>query len=481
MPGRKFPFLKKSKNQQHQYAVIIGAGEVGFHVAARLAEESRQVTVVDTNPEALRRLTDSLDVQTLQGSGCSPSVLQQAQIGRANLVLAVTDSDEDNLLACFFAAQLAPDAVKIARLRNEDYTSFFERHPNEQLKLNMLINPAVAMVEAVSRLIAFPGAVEYSEFADRRLKLIGVRMIEGPLLGRPLTNFSVIMDEPDVRVAALVRGTDLIIPSGSDVLQAGDVAYFACTESAVPAVRRTTNPSLSLTRNIFIIGGGEMGMNLALKLETQGYHVKLLEKNLERCRFLSERLSSSVVLHGDGTRQDVLREENASAMDVVVAMTGSEETNVLICLLARSLSAEKESSGGNGKHGGLRTITRINNSAYLPLARALGIDHCISPRLSTINSILKFVRADHVLSVIPIREDEAEAFEIVVPENSPITLSPLSGAGLPKDAAILALLRGNELAIPKGDTLIRPGDRLTVFARAGSLKNLMKCLTPPDM
>ncbi len=458
----------RRSNPDYKNYLIIGAGEVGFHLATRLAaDKSRRVTVVDIDPDALARLSASLDLQVMQGSGCNPVVLSEAGVEKADLVLAVTSSDEDNLVACFFASQLAPSAIKIARLRNEDYNAFFETHSTGNFHINMLINPVVEMTRAVDNIISFPGALEYSEFADKRLKFIGVRMQGGPLVGRPLTNFSVIINEPNVRVAALVRDEKLIIPTGADTLEDGDIAYFACTEEAVPAVKRCTRPEAGFLGNILIIGGGNIGLQMAKTLENRLYHVKVLEKDKERCRFLAEQLDRAVVLHGDGTKQEVLREENAGAMDVIIAATGNEETNVLMCLLARSM-------------GKPRTITRVNNSAYLPLARTLGIDHCVSPRLSTVNSIMKYLRRGRVLSAVPVQENEAEAIEMVVEEGAPVTKSTLAMLQLPKDISFLGILRGQEFFVPKGGTQVLAGDRLTVFARRDSLGALASFLLKPE-
>ncbi len=444
--------------------VIVGAGEVGFHIARRLAQESKQVVVVDQNAEALRRVSEVLDVQTVQGSGCSPVVLSDAGVMDAHIFLAVTDSDEINIISCLFANAIAPESRKIARIRNEEYHLFQDALTNEPLSISTIINPEKEVIKAIDRMLAMPGAVDFSEFADGHVKLVGVRLEQGPLIGRRLMQFREVVEDVNVIIAAIVRKDELIIPGGRDEILTGDIVYFVCKDTSLETVRQISGRDTAPVKSALIIGGGNIGLRLAMLFERKGLHVKLVDKDKARCMVLAEKLGSTLVLHGDGTDQDFLREENVDAMDVVISLTSDEEINILSSLLAKNLGAKK-------------TVTRVNKAAYQPLVGAIGIDHSVSPRLAAVNSILHHIRRGKVLSSVSIRGEGAEALEAVALADSDVVGKPVRELGFPRGTLLLAIVRGKEVVIPSGDSVINPEDRIIILTTREEISRVEQALT----
>ncbi|QJT08183.1 Trk system potassium transporter TrkA [Oceanidesulfovibrio marinus] len=445
-------FWRREPSKATQSTIVIaGAGEVGFHIAKRLASENKQVVVVDQNPAALRRLADTLDVQTIEGSASSPKILDVAGVEDADIFLAVTDSDEINIIACFFANILNPDAVKLARIRNDEYSLYRDALTGETLNISMLINPEVEIIKTIERMVTVPGALEYSEFVGGKVKLIGLRLKEPRYAGLSLIKLREEMGDVSLIIGAILRNERLIIPTGRDTVEQGDLLYVVTEDRDIPEICRAFGCEHLAIRDVLIIGGGNIGLKLATLFERKGYHVKLVDKDEDRCQWLAGVLNKTIVLKGDGTDQDFLLEENVAAMDLVVSLTGDEETNILSSLLSKNMGAKK-------------TITRVNKTAYLPLVRAIGIEHSVSPRLSAVNSILHYVRKGSVLSTVSIKGEEAEALEAIALEKSGVVNKPLKEIDFPKGAIVLCLVRGDRVIVPTGDTVILPEDRIIILA-----------------
>ncbi|EPR30953.1 TrkA-N domain protein [Alkalidesulfovibrio alkalitolerans DSM 16529] len=444
--------------------VIVGAGEVGFHIARRLSREDKEVVVVDKNPEALRRVSEHLDAQTILGSGSSPKVLIEAGIKGADILLAVTDSDDANIMSCLFARALAPQITKVARIRNEEYTEFQDALARDILNISMVINPEVETVKTVLNLVRLPGAREVNEFADGRISMVGVRATPGSVLsGLKLTEVRSVLGGVDLIVGAIVRGSELIVPTGRDVINDGDLVYFACATHDRQKAMERFGKQQKAARNILVVGGGAIGLRLCRALEKERYRVKLIETSAERCELLSAQLDNTTVLCGDGTDQDLLREENASAMDMVVALTGDDETNVLTCLLAKSMGAR-------------RAIARVNKFAYVPLIQAIGLDNVVSTRLSAINSILHAIRRGKVISTALLQGDEAEIMEAIALEHSAIVDRPIKDLDFPRGALILCVMRGDEVRVPTGDFVVKPKDRVIILSAREAVQTVEKSL-----
>lgn len=444
--------------------VIVGAGEVGFHIASRLATENKDVVVVDRSPQALKRVADQLDVKIVEGSGSNPVVLQDAGIAAAEILLAVTDSDETNLVSCLFADILSPTTKKLIRIRDSDYTAFRANLQQQPPHIDTVINPEVEVVRTVRRFLAVPGSVDVAEFADGRLKLVGVRLKQGsPLAGTPLMSVQEKTGGKRLLIAAIVREEELIIPRGKDRLEAGDLVYFIAEQSKLFESLSLLDQQAESVRRILIVGGGRIGHRLATELERDSIYTKVIESDGARARYLAETLNHAVVLHGDGSDQELLEEENVRDMDVFITLTGDEETNILTSLVAKRMGAKK-------------VITRMDKFSYFPLMTAIGIEHVISPRLSAINSILQHVRKGKVLSSVALKGEQAEAMEAVALKTSDIVGEPLKNIKFPKGAIVIAIIRGKEVIIPTGDSVIQPFDRIIILAKQQAVSRVEKVL-----
>jgi trk system potassium uptake protein TrkA len=456
--------------------IIIGAGEVGFHIAQKLSSENKEVVVIDKNPATLKRVFEHLDVQTMEGSGSNPFLLQRAGIRDADVMIAVTDSDETNIIASMFATALAPNMTKLVRIRNSDYVRFQDQMRLQDIEngdqasakclpdMGKVINPDVEVVKSIERLINYPQAVDVNEFADGRIKLIAVRAEKGPMIDRKLMNVREVVGDIGFLIAAIIRKDKLIIPSGENQIQSGDVVYFICEEKDIHTIMRHFGAPGKPVHNIVVIGGGTIARMLAEKYERGGPHIKIIEKDPARCEHLAKLLNRAVVLEGDGTDQELLQEENIAGMDLVISLTGDEETNILTSLLAKNLGVKK-------------AITRIDKYAYFPLVRAIGIENMVSSRRSAVNTILRYMRRGRVLQAASISGEEAEALEAIAQENSDLVGKSLMDLKLPKGTLILSIQRDGEIIYPTGDSKIQPQDRILILSTRKNIDKIEKALT----
>ena len=445
--------------------MIVGAGEVGFHIASRLALENKDVVVIDKDPNAIRRISDNIDAQVIVGTGSSPTVMEEAGIKEAEILLAVTDSDETNLVACLTADILSPTTRKLARVRNADFDTYHDTLREKAPHIDTVINPEIEVVKTIDRLMSVPGAVDVGEFADGRIKFIGVRLDRGArLAGLRLSKFpSIISGSSRPLVAAIIRNEDLIIPHGDSRLLPGDLIYFVCEEKNLSDTLNLFDKHADPLKRVIIVGGGRIGYRLAALLEEKSVHTKLIDKDPHRCAQLAEKLNRTVVLHGDGSDQELLAEENIQDIDVVIPLTKDEETNILVSLLTKKMGARK-------------AIARINKFSYFPLMSAIGLDQIVSPRLSAINTILQHVRRGKVLSAISIKGEQAEVLEAVALETSGIVGKPLKNIGMPKGSIVIGILRNDTVIIPTGNSVIAPDDRIVLFARREAVPKIEKIL-----
>lgn len=444
--------------------VIVGAGEVGFHIASRLAQENKDVVVIDFDPEALKRLSESLDVQTITGSGSSPAILEEAGIREAEIILAVTDSDEVNLVACLMADTLSPTTKKLARLRGADFDRYHDTFKINAPHIDTVINPDIEVVRTIERLMSVPGAVDVGEFADGRIKFVGVYLEPGSrLAGVRLADLPSILQEDRPLIAAVVRDDQLIIPKGDNHLRDGDLVYFISEEKNLFKHLSIFEKHATPVKRVLIVGGGRIGYRLAKQLEDKLLSCKVIEKRAPQCDFLAERLERTVVLHGDGSDQSLLVEENIHDTDLVVTLTSDEETNILTSLLAKRLGAKK-------------TITQINKFSYFSLMSAIGIEQVVSPRLSAINTILQHIRRGKVLSAISIKGEEGEVMEALALATSDIVSKPLKKIAFPKGSMVAGIIRQEAIIIPSGDSVIEPDDRIIIFATREAIPGVEKIL-----
>jgi trk system potassium uptake protein len=445
--------------------LIVGAGEVGYHIASRLAFENKDVVVIDTSAEALRRVSDNLDVQAVVGSGSSPVTLEAAGIREAEIMLAVTDSDEANLVACLMADTLSPTTKKLARLRSEHFDTYGDLFRERAPHIDTIINPDVEVVHTIERLMELPGAVDVADFADGRLKLVGVYLEPASrLAGARLDELPRIVPANRPLIAAVVRDEELIIPRGNHRLMAGDLIYFISEEHKLRDTLAVFDKQGAPARRILIVGGGRSGLRLASVLEKKQIACKLIERRPGHCALLAERLEKTIVLCGDGSDQRLLLEENVGEMDFVVTMTQDEETNILTSLLSRRLGARK-------------TITRISKFSYFPLMTAIGLEQVVSSRLSAINTILQHIRRGKILSAVAIKGEAGEMIEAEAMETSMLVSNPLMKINFPKGALLAGIIRGDEIIIPSGESVVQPGDRTIISARRDAVPEVEKLLS----
>jgi trk system potassium uptake protein TrkA len=443
--------------------IIVGAGEVGYHIAQKLSEENQDVFLIDKDPEKIRRITENLDVQALLGSGTSPEMLKTSGIKEADMLVAATDSDEVNLIACLLARNLNPYILKVARVRSREYLKEKELFSQDLLGVDQIINPESVMVETIRNLMMVPGASDVIDFVEGRVKLIGITIKpDSPFAGRQLLSFKGM--EGKVLVGAIVRGEQVFIPHGEDTIRSNDLVYLVVKADELPHQFGFFNFENQEGRRVIIVGAGETGSALASALDQEKMNVKIIDRDAHKCAALAEKLEKVIVIHGDGTDKNLLQEENINDVDFLVAVTGDEESNVLISLLAKGLGAKK-------------TITRINKLSYIPLVSAIGIDTVVSSRLSAIRAILQYIRQGRIISVTPLKGEHAEAIEAEALETSDIVNIPLAKVKFPKGALVGAIVRGDEIIIPRGDSIIKPKDRLIILTVQKVLPKLEKLLT----
>jgi trk system potassium uptake protein TrkA len=446
-------------------AVIVGAGEIGFHFAEWFVVEKKEVVVVDVDSDRLRWVSDHLDVQILHGSGSNPKVLREAGVETADIILAVTHSDEVNLIACFFANIISPQVRKVALVRNPDYSEYQDEMAKHTMNLSTVINPEMEVVKSILRIVSAPDVEEVSDFVGGSVKMFGKHLSpDSSLTGLKLLQLPEKIAKNRMVVAAMIRDERLIIPRGKDVLRAGDLVYFVCAERDSDYIAKLFGRQTPHgIKNVLIVGGGNIGFPLAQELERKRYNVKLIEKEADRCQMLSARLHRTIVLQGYATDQKFLEQENIGSMDMVVSVTWDEEMNILSSLLAKRL-------------GATRTIARINKFPYIPLVQAIGIDHIVSPRLSAINSLFPYVHRGNVISTVTIRGNQAEILEAVALPSSEIVGKSLKHLKFPKDTLVLCIMRGHEMIIPSGDSTVEAEDRVLILSTIENIPRVEQAL-----
>jgi trk system potassium uptake protein TrkA len=443
--------------------MIVGAGQVGFHLCERFSKEGKDVVLIDTDKLKLQRIERELNIMTVHGSGASARILAEAGIAKTNLFIAVTDSDEVNLIACIVSRQYEVD-TRIARVRNEDFLEDGIFHSKDALGIDMIISPDWAMTEELVTLCHVSEAFETAEFANGKLMLLGYQIQEGnPLSGLFLHELQQLRGSHQFVMTAIIRDGKTIIPRGEDQILAGDKIYLMVRRRDIPEVERFFNLTSKTPNNVFIIGGGTIGYMVARSLEELDINVKLVEINEERCEFLSENLSSTLVLNCDGLEASDLLEEGIDQADLVISLTGSDTSNILSSLLAKH-------------HGTKKCITKITRQDFVPLLGRLGIDVALSSRQVAASMILRYVRRGAVGTVATIMNSEAEAMEIRVPALEQFNNVALKDLGFPAGAVIGAIVRDRQVLIPSGATLLKSGDNLVIFFTKAAAANVAKFL-----
>ncbi|MGW8248730.1 MAG: Trk system potassium transporter TrkA [Acidiferrobacterales bacterium] len=435
--------------------IILGAGQVGTSVAENLVNEANDITIVDIDQQKLVELQSRLDLRAVDGNCAHPSVLERAGTEDADLILAVTDSDEVNMAACQIAYTLFHTPTKIARIRSLDYLSHPEIFAQDAIPVDVIISPEQIVTDYIRRLIEFPSALQVLDFAGGLVQLVAIKAYYGgPLVGHELKDLRKHLPKIDTRVAAIYRRDRPIIPTGNTVIEADDEVFFISARKNLRAVmselRRLDNP----VKRVMLVGGGNIGRRLAKTLEESKYSVKLIDHNPERTRQVAEELHHTIVLNGDAADEDLLVQEGIEGMDVFCALTNDDEANILSAMLAKRLGAHK-------------VMSLINRGAYVDLTQNVGnIDIAISPQHATIGSLLAHVRRGDVVAVHSLRKGAAEAIEAVAHGDratSKVVGRALEDIELPHGATIGAIVRGDEVIVAHHDTVIEANDHLIIF------------------
>jgi trk system potassium uptake protein TrkA len=440
--------------------IVVGAGEVGFQLTKFLSAENIEVVVIDKSKDKLKRISEELDVALIVGEGGSPSILKEAGADEADILLAVTDIDEANMIACLVAKVMFQIPRNVARIRSLEY--FSNDILLRSLGINPAISPEIEAAKAVIRLVEVPFAADVEDFENGKVRVIGFRLSpDSKLIGKAFKNLN--LTKPKILIGAIQRGNKVLIPAGSDTLKKNDIIYLPAKKEHVDAVCASIGGVSTPVKRIMILGGGRIGFYVAKTLEEESLSVKIIERDVERCKFLLKSLKKSVILHGDGSDQKLLEEENINDMDVFAAISNNEELNIMASMLAKSLGVNK-------------VIAIVNRSDYLPLAYNLGIEAVLSPRLITASTILRYVRSGNILSLTTIAEGKAEIMEAEAKDGSILIGKTLKEVELPKKTLIGAIVRGDNVIIPSGDDKIANNDKLIIFTLQESIRQVEKLL-----
>ncbi|MCI0706071.1 MAG: Trk system potassium transporter TrkA [Ignavibacteriae bacterium] len=440
--------------------IIVGAGEVGFHLAKVLAQEQNDIIVIDRKQERLERVSESLDVMTVEGSGSQLSTLEKVGVSDTDLLIAVTSIDEVNLTSCLLAHKLGAKKT-IVRVNDPEFLSAKSPLNPEDFGVDLVIYPEGLAAHEIVQLIRRSSATDVLDFADGRIQLIGIRIeADSPLVGKKLRDVSAGYQDIPFRVVAIQRGIKTIIPFADDTFRKGDQAFVISKTEQVPEMLRMAGKETAKFERVMILGGGRIGQHVAEELEEE-LTVKLIESSKETSMKLADSLRKTMVIQGEGKDIDLLATEGIMDMDVYIATTRDEEDNIISCLMAKHLGVKK-------------TIAHVEKLDYIPLANTIGIDALVNKKLSAATAILKFIRKGEIVSVASLHGVDAEVIEMVAQKGSRVTKKQLQDLEFPEGAIVGCVIHNGSVAIPVGATKINPQDRVVVFCLPGAIKSVEK-------
>ncbi|MGU9961715.1 MAG: Trk system potassium transporter TrkA [Candidatus Puniceispirillales bacterium WSBS_2018_MAG_OTU23] len=449
--------------------IICGTGQVGTSIAGHMSLEN-SVTIIDSDAERVKRAADVHNLRGVIGVSSHPDILQEAGAKDADMIIAVTDSDEINMVSCQVAHTIFNTPLKIARIRAQSYLnpSFGELYSPDNLPIDHIISPETEVSQAVGSRLKVPGAFDVANMGDGRVRVVGVRCTSScPILGSPLRYLTDLFKDLTITIVAIIRGNEVIVPrDGSGKMMEGDQVYFVCDETHMTRAMVSFGHEEPISRNVLIAGGGTIGMMVADEIlsSIENSRVTIIENNKDQAQRAAETLSRSTIIRGDALDPDILNEGEVSVADTYVALTDDDEVNVLSSLLAR-------------RFGATHAVSLINMASFVPLISTLGVDSVINPPAITVASILRHVRRGRVRDIHTIIEDRGEFMEIVALSSSPLVGRPLRSANLPKKSAIGAIIRHGEVIAPRGDTVINPDDHVILFAARSAISDIEKMLS----
>ena len=434
--------------------LIAGGGQVAALTASRLIREGNEVVLVEENRERCEHLEETLDAKIIQGNAASVLTLRRAGLSEAEMLIAATNDDGTNVLACLIAQVESDVRVKLARMRTHEVEHWRRVTKQAGLEIDLIIHPESDIADRIMRVVNYPGVSDVLEFARGGARLFGMNLEpDNWMAGKTLGELEKAGPPKDSLIAMIFRGSQVIIPHGAETLRPGDHVYGMATRENLEEVLSFMGIETRKTlERVFIIGGKQLGIRIAEMLELKGVRVKLFEKDLARCEKISTILTKAIVIHGDGTDQSTLMEENIEGVDAFLSLTNHDEDNIIASLLARRLGVKK-------------VVSLINRLSYLPMVQRLGVNTTVSPHLAAVDRILQYVRKGRVLSVTTFGEEEAEAIELIASKGTKYVGRNLSEVRLPRGAIVGAIARPDgEVLIPRGNASIHPGDRVIFFA-----------------
>ncbi len=446
--------------------IICGAGQVGYNIARYLSGEDADITIIDQSPQLIAKITDSLDVKGMVGFASHPDVLERADAANADMVIAVTYADEVNMVACQICHSIFEVPTKIARVRNHSYLDamWSDLFSRDHMPIDVIISPEVEVARAIERRLQIPGAFDVHPLANGKVSMIGVHCTpETPILNTPLRQLTALFPELHIGIVGIWRDGQGIVPKPEDELKDGDDVYFIADTAHLARAMASFGHEEKEARRVIIIGGGIIGFNLATAVEKAHPHVamKVIEINKKRAEFVAQSLKRSVVIHGDALEAEILEEAGAATAETVVAISNDDEVNILASLLAK-------------RYGCQRAVTLINKASYGSLVGTLGIDTVVSPRAITVSTILQHVRRGRIRSVHSISEGFGEVIEAEALETSSLVGVPLRESNLPEGVLVGAIVRDDEVIIPRGDTVVQANDLVIIFAATAAVKKIEK-------
>jgi trk system potassium uptake protein TrkA len=447
-------------------AIIVGAGEVGINIAQHLAHESQDVVVIDVDESKLQHISETLDIQTIKGSGSYPDILAKAGADSADMLIAVTDSDEINMVACQMGYSLFDVPMKIARVENRSYLSVTHNriYTPENMPIDMIISPEMEVADTMLRNMTVPHAFDTYLFAEDQILLIGLNVgDDASILNVPFRKMQSKLNLP-FRAIAIFRDGRMIVPHGSDHLEAGDELYFICESNKIEESVALLGIEMKPIRNVFVIGGGGIGYDICRRLEQLEISARVLEYSEERAQFLAENLQKTTVLYGDALDHELLLQENIGEMDVVLAVTSNDATNILASISASQLGAKS-------------VTTMINGVDFLRLSDRLKLETVVSPRYITASRIVHFTRRGHVISLHTLHEGESEVSEVKISNESPLVGMNMSDLKLPEGILVPAVVSKDRGVILSGDDkAIHAGDSAIIFSTAEQIHTVAELI-----
>ena len=445
--------------------IVAGTGTLGFSVARRFSEERHDVVLIGEDEDALRRAQDMMDVGAVIGKASAPSILLEAGLRAADILVAVTGSDETNIVACLIAETVSERISRVARIHDPAYLGEKGIIDKSSLSIDLVISPEEEVAQAVSSLAATPGAADVLEFAGGRVQVLGVDVDPGsPMIGKPIKDLMRRADEK-LLVAGVYRGELVSAPSEDIRLAAGDTVFVVADRPSVRSVMARLGKRWARTRNVIIAGGGWEGVSIARRLAADGIHTKLIERDPLLCQELSQLLPDTLILNGDCMDEGLLVDEGVRRAELLVTALGNETENIFAALLAKRLGAR-------------RVAALVDTPEYMPFASTIGVDVVVSPLLSALNPILQLARRGEVVAVRTLRENLVEGIEFVAAAGSGIVGLPLAMLHMPRGSLVGAIVRDGQVIIPDGSTTVREGDRVVLFARPDLIPRLQRLLAP---